>query len=201
MLKRRDFITRSAASMAGAALPTNVSSSESRGLEETGTCQHRRMPFDAVIVDARYSDSRRFAAVLQQQGARIIDTREDLGLLWYGALGAAFRNGPQRIAGLTPHSDLFICDSFGREHGVRLIYEGAHDCRGEQVLSHALRLGAPLAGLAAELQQARAHWPVRLAQRIDLADRTALPSAREHVFTRTRRAADHPGMLFSWAIA
>jgi hypothetical protein len=196
MWQRRNFLKQSVACIAtGAMLLTGAAP------PRAATRRFAHRPFDSVLVDARYSDSRIFAAALRAQGAQVLDTGADLGLLWHGALGRAFALAPQRLAGLTPYSDLFICAAFAREHGAHLIYEGAHDCRGVECLTHSLRCGASLAGLGAALDQAGALWPERLAQQLGFASRHYRPLRRETVATRAPRAVGHPGMLYSWALA
>jgi hypothetical protein len=191
MLKRRDFIKQS---VALAALPPVL-------LENGAAATNPQRAIDFVLMDARYADSHAFAQALQRRGARVIDTATDLGALWYGELGAAWTAAPLRLAGLTPHSDLFVCEGFARGHGARVVYQGSHDCRGVATLTHRLAPTAPLAGLAAALADAGPRWPLRLADRLGRAGRDDRPQGREQVATRTPRAPDHPGTLFSWLIA
>jgi hypothetical protein len=193
--KRRDFLKQSAACVAAGAT-LSFGATPARAARPFA-----HQPFDAVIVAARYGDSRLFAAALRQQGARVLDTAVDLGRLWHGALGSQFAQRPQRLAGLTPHSDLLVCESFAREQGACLIYTGAHDCRGGEYVTHSLKVGDSLAGLAANLEQAGARWPARLARQLGLASPRHRPRHQEAVATRTSRAADHPGTLYSWVLA
>ncbi|MEO6339988.1 MAG: hypothetical protein ABIO39_08135, partial [Caulobacteraceae bacterium] len=65
-------------------------------------------PITAVLVDPRYADSRAFADELVARGAVAFSTETDLGHMWRGELGALYAKGGVRVAGLTPHSDLFL---------------------------------------------------------------------------------------------
>jgi hypothetical protein len=154
---------------------------------------------DFVIFDEHFEDSVAFADELIARGAQAFSTQQDLGRLWFGELGRAFTKGAS-IAGLTMHSELLICSSFTRQHGARARYEGEHDCRGSDVLTHSLRINDATSSMISTLVAADVRWPRTLAA--SLASVPRADSFREESCrTQTRRSATHPGSLFSWLIA
>jgi hypothetical protein len=188
MLKRREFLQSSAAVAT---------------IGFFGTPTHaRRSPthIDFVIVDEQLEDSVAFAEELVQRGAKPFELQQDIGRLWFGKLGNAFTRG-KTLAGLTVHSDLLVCESFARDRGARLRYEGSHDCRGTDVLTHALRLPREESSFSTALVAADVRWPRALAARLTeltICDGTL---HEDRCSTRTPRTLSHPGSLFSWVIA
>ena len=193
MWDRRDFIKTSAAAAAGAAL---VSPALASANILPGSGQ-----ISAVIFDPRFSDSRAFAETLMARGARGFSTAEDIGRLWNGPLAEAFAAAPGALAGLTPHTDLFISQVFaGQVTRGRLVFEAMHDSRGGALLVHTLDMAPSERGLADEIAASGEAWPVRLAERLDAMTSRAAPSLREAAQSQAV-ADDHPGTLFSWVIA
>jgi hypothetical protein len=190
MFDRRDFIKTTAAAGAIAATP---------GLAAAAAVKPSAISL--VLYDPRFSDSRAFAQALMARGARGFSTEVDIGRLWNGPLGEAFAQAPGALAGMTPHTDLFVSTVFARELArARVAFEALHDSRGAQVLSHRLEVGSQQRGLAGELTAAGGAWPTRLADCLALSGEWSKPQARETAITNTV-AEDHPGALFSWVIA
>jgi len=193
MLKRREFLQRWA--LVASVASTGLLSAEAGS--NVSPCAANRIHF--VLVDEELEDSVSFASVLIAHGAQSFSLRRDIGQLWFGELGAAFNAG-HAIAGLTSHSELLVSSAFARAAGARVRFEGAHDCRGRDVLSHSLRLGASDRPFSALLAAADREWPRALAARVmNLSRCDALRT--DDCRTTTQRSATHPGSLFSWLIA
>lgn len=193
MLKRRDFLKTSA--LVATAASTRILTAQAQ--PSSAPARIRQIHF--VLVDEALEDSIAFAQELTARGAHAFSVQEDIGRLWFGELGAAFRSG-HAIAGLTSHSELLVCAEFARPLGARIRFEGAHDCRGSDTLVHSLRLGPQDESLSSMLISADTAWPRALAARMPTLSRCdALRD--EKCSTRTRRSATHPGSLFSWVIA
>lgn len=191
MLKRREFLKTSA--IVATAASTGVLSGHAGATPA-------RLHIDFVVFDETLDDSVAFAQALVARGARAFEIQEDIGRLWFGELGAAFTRG-KTIAGLTSHTELLVCESFARDQGARLRFEGAHDCRGSDVLTHTLRLTQDAAPFSTALAAADAAWPSALGARL-----TALMPGEGSLYedrcrTQTRRSATHPGSLYSWLLA
>lgn len=74
------------------------------------------------VFDARFAASQAAARSKQVEAVRVLDPREeDLGVAWRGTIPALLQGRAKVIAGITLWSDMFICESFAREHGLRLI--------------------------------------------------------------------------------
>lgn len=191
MLRRREFLKHSVV-IAGVA-STGI-------LGGHASAQVARTRVDFVLLDEDFEDSVAFARELASQGATAFPIEQDIGQLWFGDLGRAFAAG-KVIAGLTSHSELLVCAAFARTHGARVRYEGAHDCRGSDVLTHSLRTTNAEVPFGASLAAAGTNWPSALAA--CLSDLTLSEGAlHEHCCrTTTPRSASHPGSLFSWVIA
>jgi|GEM_PF-2338159 len=159
-------------------------------------------PIDAVLVDPRYADSRAFADELAARGAKVFSTERDLGELWRGELGALYAKGGVRVAGLTPHSDLFLSVALANETGTKAVcgFEGWHDCRGSETVRHTVEGGVGAKGLGADLDTAGSGWAKALAARVADAAAAGKPYVQDASTAGTRRGADHPGTLISWVI-
>jgi hypothetical protein len=193
MLKRREFLKTSA--IVATAASTGILTAQASG----GPASLAHAPIHFVLVDEEFEDSVVFANTLIEQGARAFSVQEDVGRLWFGELGTLFRPG-QTIAGLTSHTDLMVCSSFARQHGARLRFEGSHDCRGGDELTHSLRISADEPAISAALASAGVAWPQVLAARVT--SLTKCDTLRDdRCRTTTRRSETHPGSLFSWVIA
>jgi len=74
--------------------------------------------------DARFAPSADVARLLRDRGTALIDAREhDLGIAWRGRIPELLSANPGGIEGLTLWSDKFICESFGRDHGLGVAFE------------------------------------------------------------------------------
>ncbi|HEV3483278.1 MAG TPA: hypothetical protein VGR97_13235 [Candidatus Acidoferrales bacterium] len=153
----------------------------------------------AVVYDERYRDCRAFASVLVRRGATPFPVKGDCARLWYGALRAYLAGNRGNVAGLTTDSDFVVSRACGRELGLRLVYEGAHDSRGSNEVTHRLRSTAYQREIVADLGTDRASWAEMLAQsllRLPSHDSAAIFCAP--VLLKTPRSSDHPGYLTSW---
>jgi hypothetical protein len=192
MLKRREFLKTSA--LVATAASTGILSANA-----PADVQPRISPIQFVLVDEDFEDSVMFANELIAHGARAFSVREDIGRLWFGELGNVFATG-NAVAGLTSHTELLVCASFARERGARIRFEGSHDCRGSEVLTHSLRIGVEDQRFSASLASAQEDWPRALALRaMNLSRCDAL--CTDSAVTTTRRSPSHPGSLYSWVIA
>jgi hypothetical protein len=166
----------------------------------------------AVIYDERYCDCSAFAEALRRQGATAFPANGDSASLWYGALRAQLLRHGGRVAGFTTHSDLGVSQSCGRELQLKMLYQGAHDCRASSSLTHRLRGRVDQQIMAAAFTGGNASWPRRLARILchipgpdsgstaspdDSADRATW----EETSVTTSRSGDHPGYLTSWLLA
>lgn len=187
MSTRRDFLYGAAALAGLASLPASAG-----GLDPAQSTAQ----IDAVLFDARYSDSRAFAQALARRGARTFAVQEDIGRLWYGPLGQLQRERRASIAGLTLHSDLFVSREFARGYRSALLHEGVHDCRGCARLTHTIERGRALR----RPERLGAHgWAESLADELAGALQAERLSSPLRV-QGARRAADHPGVLYSWLL-
>ena len=70
------------------------------------------------IYDQRFTASLELADRWRAMGVPVLDPRDhDLGLAWRGHIPDLLRRG-SRIEGATLWSDRFVCESFGRTHGL-----------------------------------------------------------------------------------
>jgi hypothetical protein len=153
----------------------------------------------AVVYDERYSDCRSFADILAGRGATPFPVNGDCGRLWHGALREHLLANRGNVAGLTTDSDFVVSRVCGRELGLRLVYEGAHDSRGSSDVAHRLRTTAYQREIAAALGSDGASWAETLAQsllRMPSHDSAAIFCAS--VSLKTPRSSDYPGYLTSW---
>ena len=152
----------------------------------------------AVVYDERYSDCRLFADILMRHGATPFSVSGDCGRLWHGTLREHLADNPGSVAGLTTDSDFVVSRACGRELGLRLAYEGAHDSRGSNDITHRLRSTAYQREIVAALGSG-ASWAETLAQslrRLPSHDSAGIFGAP--VSLKTPRSSDYPGYLTSW---
>jgi hypothetical protein len=155
----------------------------------------------AIVYDERYSDSRSFADILLRHGATPFPVNGDCGRLWHAALTEHLVGNRGSVAGLTTDSDFVVSRACGRELGLRLVYEGAHDSRGSNDVTHRLRSTAYEREIVAALGSDRASWAEALAQsllRLPSNDSAAI--FRAPMSLKTPRSSDHPGYLTSWLL-
>lgn len=82
----------------------------------------RAMSNDAqlFIYDGRFSEARAVAAQWKARGIATLDSRaHDLGHAWRGTIAQNMRIGGA-IGGMTMWVDSFICETFGRDMGMKL---------------------------------------------------------------------------------
>lgn len=192
-MNRRDLLKRAGAAI----IPAAILGSRLPAMGaswEPGTSR-----ITAVVYDERYSDCRSFAEILARHGAIPFPVNGDCGRLWHGALREHLVRNRGNVAGLTTDSDFVVSRACGRELGLRLVYEGAHDSRGSMNITHRLRSTAYQREIAAALGSDGASWAETLAQsllRLPSHGSAAVFSAP--VSLKTPRSSDHPGYLTSW---
>ncbi|HKV06356.1 MAG TPA: twin-arginine translocation signal domain-containing protein [Candidatus Acidoferrales bacterium] len=201
-MNRRDFLKGAGAAIVPAAIPATIWESQSQpDLPSRQVQTPGSPPIAAVVFDERYADCKIFAAALVARGAIAFPAKGDSAQLWYGSLGAHLARSGGRVAGLTSDSDFVVARACGRELGLQVIYEGAHDGRASNGnLSHAVRSTAGSREIVAALAFPGAAWAESLAAalcRIPLTDRSRNPSASRIVTPRSR---NHPGYLASWLL-
>ena len=192
MLRRREFLKHSV--VVATVASTGILTAQAQ------PPPHPKRRVDFVLVDDELEDSVLFANELTAQGAQAFATRQDIGQLWFGELGRSFTSG-KVIAGLTSHSELLVCAAFAREVGARVRYEGSHDCRGSDVLSHTLQIASSAQPFSTMLAAADREWPRLIAAHVGQLAACDGTLHKDRCRTQTQRSATHPGSLFSWVIA
>jgi hypothetical protein len=155
----------------------------------------------AVVYDERYSDCQLFADVLVRQGATPFPVNGDCGRLWHGVLREHLAEDRGSVAGLTTDSDSVVSRMCGRELGFGAAYEGTHDGRGSNYLTHRLRGCVYEHEIAAALGDEPASWAESVAQLLLHApshDGAAI--FRGPVSLDTPHSSDYPGYLTSWLL-
>ncbi len=224
-MNRRDFVKRTGAAIVPVALLGPRLSAWIAANAASASALRMAEPITSVIYDGRYRDCRLFADTLVRQGAIAFPLNGNFGQwvgadsasVWYGHLRAHLTRHGGRVAGLMTYSDSGVSQSCGRELHLKTVYEGAHDCRCSENLSHRLRSGAEAHEIAAAFVGGNARWPQYLAcglcdfSRSDLRGVASLndfacggasnPVAWAEAFAKTSRSDDHPGYLTSWLLA
>ena len=120
----------------------------------------------AAVCDERFAQSLQFVRALAARGVPSRIIREDVTELWYAELYPRWCRAPAAIAGLTTYAPHFCLERLAWDHGMRVIYRGAHrqlpDGRFEHVLHGAahqtlLCTGPRARTWAVELAAALAH--------------------------------------------
>ncbi len=193
-LDRRTFLKDAGALTASAALMA----SGAPGIAAAAAADGRRI--GAVLFDGRYSSCRAFADALARKGAVAFDVQPDAAALWYGPLRDHLAACGGSVAGLTTFSDSMLSQSFGRDFGLSLRYEGAHDSRGSDVLRHQLRASAKVDEIAGALRGEDPDWPEALAGALARSNSISRAGRRRLAIALTTRVGDHPGFLQSWLL-
>ena len=194
-MNRRDLLKRAGAAI----IPAAILGSRLPAMGASWEHGFSLSRIAAVVYDERYSDCRLFADILAEHGATPFPVNGDCGRLWYGALTEHLAASRGKVAGLTTDSDFVVSRACGRELGLNLVYEGAHDSRGSNDIMHRLRSTAYQREIAATLGRDRASWTETLGQsllRLPSHEGAAILSVP--VSVKTPRSFDHPGYLTSW---
>ncbi|MFZ0784982.1 MAG: twin-arginine translocation signal domain-containing protein [Candidatus Acidiferrales bacterium] len=154
----------------------------------------------AALFDGRYSSCRTFANALAREGAAVFDVGADVALLWYGPLRDHFTAHAGSVAGLTTQSDFVVSQSFGRERGLSLKYEGVHDSRGSRAITHRLRGLMNVDGVGAALRHTDSQWSEKLASALARTQSSETASQWKSSLAQTSALRDHPGFLTSWLL-
>jgi len=196
-VKRREFLQSAAA-----IVPACIAGSHWSVFAESTVDAAKLSRISAVVYDERYADCRTFADTLARRGAVALPSGGDAVRVWYGALRKRLTHDPGFVAGFTTDSDLTVSRECGRELGLRLVYEGSHDSRASNRLTHRLRgTGAEKEVYAALLRDDIA-WPEAIANALGhqpLAARLANVIAGAPVIA-TSNFATHPAYLTSWLL-
>jgi hypothetical protein len=190
-MRRRDFLK------GVAVVPASVAAARWPRVSGTQTLR-----ISAVVYDERYADCRMFADLLERQGATPFPTSGDAVSVWYGALRNHMVLYGGSLAGITTDSDLTASRECARELGLRLVYEGSHDCRALGRLIHRLRGKGVEEEVYAELLRDDKPWPKAIADtlgRKELAVQVIQALAGTPLVA-THQSAGHPGYLTSWLL-
>jgi hypothetical protein len=194
-MKRREFLK------SVAVVPASLAAAHWSAETVADAVQTPRI--SVVLYDQRYTDCRTFADLLAREGAVAFSSGGDAVSVWYGALRRHVAHYGGCVAGMTADSDLAASRACGREVGLKLLYEGSHDCRTSHRLIHRLRGNGIEREVYAALLHDEAPWPFAIA---DALSRPPLPTrvmnaiAGAPVIT-TPDSAGHPGYLTSWLLA
>lgn len=91
------------------------------------------VPASVFVFDGRFGAAAALALNRSARGAAVIDPREeDLGLAWRGKIPRFLARQGTVVEGVTLWSDLLICRTFAREHGLALA--GARELVGSGLL-------------------------------------------------------------------
>ena len=155
-------------------------------------------PVAAIVLhDTRYSDARMFATGAVRQGARVMAQEADMIRLWHRELNAFLQGHGHRIMGMTTCSDFMLIRDCTATLRRRVIYEGLHDCRGSDTLTHSLQFRGGNISIALH---GGPEWPETLARTLYRERDRDRPLTKTVIKSNTRRAADNPGTLVSWLI-
>ncbi len=193
-LDRRNFL-KDAGTLAVSAALLGSSASATTALGEANPSR-----ITAVLYDERYTDCRGFADAFIRRGATPFGTRGDIASLWYGALRAHLARCGGSVAGLTPHSDLVVSQACGAELDLKPLYEGTHDCRASDALTHRLRIRGNDHEIVAAILHSNADWARPLADALGQAAWSNGSARSQSSAIRTSRSGDHPGFLSSWVL-
>lgn len=152
--------------------------------------------FDMVVRDRRFRASWLFAEALRSQQTAMIETQPDIYASWR-ALAVPYDE--VFAAGLTTYADYSTICSIVAPRRLQIIYEGMHDCRRSDEVSHVLRCSVERqTEIERRWQQAETDWPTALAQSMTVSSylggyRESRGSDLTHA-----RLKDQPGTLVSW---
>jgi hypothetical protein len=144
---RREFLQTAAALSAAAPLAGRAAFASGRA----------PTVLDAVVVDARHSEARDFAAVVGQLGAPLRVIEGDITDLWQNELRRRWQAGAAAVAGLTERPALFVLERLAWDHGLRVVFEAEHIPDGRGGAAHrVVRTADPQLGR--ELAAAGNRW-------------------------------------------
>jgi hypothetical protein len=107
VIDRRSLMLGTAAVAAALALPRRPAASSVRP--------------SLFITDTRIPAGMETAYLWRAAGVRVIDrAHEDLGRAWHSIIPNMLKKRQRSIAGLTFWVDSYICETFGREHGLAM---------------------------------------------------------------------------------
>jgi hypothetical protein len=138
---------------------------------------------------------------LAREGAVAFATGGNSANVWYGPLRAHLARYGGAVAGLTTDSDFVVSRGCGRELGLEMIFEGAHDCRESTRAVHRLASRAGDAReIAATLGVPSLYWAESLAVALQGISRRNTVRGLTTAELTTLRSGDHPGYLASWLL-
>lgn len=106
-IDRRGLMLATAAAAVALAVPSRLTASPVRPA--------------LFVTDTRIPAGVQAAHRWRAEGVRVIDrAHEDLGQAWHSVIPAALKDRSGAIAGLTLWVDSYICEAFGRDHGLAI---------------------------------------------------------------------------------
>jgi len=165
-------------------------------------------PLHAVLLDERFAEAARFAAVARSEGLRTRAMRGDVTDFWYAELHFLWKQRAVPLAGLTGYATLFCLEQLAWDHRMRVIYRGAHTPRPDGQLEHVL--AGPPQALDALAQGCACDWPAAIASIIARTERQggwagrapASCAIEQRCVTRDASRGQRPAStLYSWVIA
>lgn len=188
---RRDVLRAAGAAVAaGSALGTSVA--------QAAPAFHVP-PLYKVVADARFADSRAFAAEAAYAGQRIAWTEGDITKLWYDELDLLWRGDKAALAGLTDHAAFFCLERLALDRGLRVVFKGEHRRLASGSTAHAVAgPDAVVTRAALERLSSRA-WAAQAAS-MALAARGAGPVDASRQAT-SQAGPGQPPLLISWVLA
>jgi hypothetical protein len=130
----------------------------------------------------------------------VVATERDLASQWRRLLLAGLqRRERPKLSGMTPHSDLVLMNECAAEWNLKLHYEGIHDCRGRETVTHSVRHRLMTEDkLSPRLATAGIGWASTVARSLcEIQPQSALWHERI-ISGQAPRSQDNPGTLVSW---
>ena len=159
-------------------------------------------PLYCVVCDLRSPSSVAMAREASRAGRAVVGMRGDITDFWFHDLALRWRETPVPVGGLTGTGPLFCLERLGWDHGMRVVFRGAHRFLDPRHLEHAIS-GPP--GTIAAARGAGLDgpdWPLGVARLLG-----ACEAVRGNASMTVMGAAppggrvDEPETLVSWVIA
>ena len=79
-------------------------------------------PSPLALADARFAESRAFAAAAVSSGSRVVWTEGDVTDLWYRELDLLWRRERASLTGMTTRAPLFYLERLAMDRGLRVVF-------------------------------------------------------------------------------
>lgn len=168
MTNRRDVIKGGVAATtaffgAGSAIAsTGVKTASKSGQPAAGVPLHR---VSDIIYDQRFPQAQTFASAAQDHGVTTHAIEGDVTSLWYHTLDAAWKEGPQTIAGMTGHGVLFVLERLAWEKGMTVAFRAQHEPNAKGGTDHRFEGPGSLISRAAQMDE---DWPRAMAELVSV---------------------------------